>query len=292
MKEIKKITCIYFSPTGKTEEVAGFMTKMFAELLEVNYEMRSYTLPEERKKHYIFGDGELVIWASPVYAGRIPNKTLEYIASAMEGHGTYAVPVAVYGNRNFDNALAEMWGILKRSGFLPVGGAAIAARHTFSEVLAAGRPDAADYERICEFCEKLVQKLRSFADSESKTEPEIPGEQAPTAYYVPKKENGEPAKFLKARPKVREDSCVSCGLCETVCPMGSIKMESSKTENKRSEDCLGRSLPIFEGICIKCQACIRKCPKQAIYMDDADFLSHVKMLEQNYMERKEPAFYL
>ena len=61
MKEIKKITCIYFSPTGKTEEVAGFMTKMFAELLEVNYEMRSYTLPEERKKHYIFGDGELVI---------------------------------------------------------------------------------------------------------------------------------------------------------------------------------------------------------------------------------------
>ncbi len=284
MKEIKKITCIYFSPSGKTEEIAGFMMKMFAELLEVNCEIHSYTLPEGRKKHYIFGDGELVIWASPVYAGRIPNKTLEYIASAMESHGAYAVPVAVYGNRNFDNALAEMWGILKKNGFLPVGGAAIAARHAFSEVLAAGRPDAADYEKICDFCKKLVQKIRDFAESEWKTEPEIPGEQTPTAYYVPKKENGEPAKFLKAKPKVREDSCVSCGLCETVCSMGSIKTSS--------ETGLEKCLPIFEGICIKCQACIRKCPKQAIYIDDADFLSHVKMLEQNYMERKEPAFYL
>ena len=41
------------------------------------------------------------------------------------------------------------------------------------------------------------------------------------------------------------------------------------------------------GICIKCQACIKKCPKDAKYFDDAAFLSHVAMLEQNYTRRAE-----
>ena len=39
------------------------------------------------------------------------------------------------------------------------------------------------------------------------------------------------------------------------------------------------------GTCIKCQACIKKCPTHAKYFDDEAFLSHVKMLEQNYKRR-------
>jgi ferredoxin len=48
------------------------------------------------------------------------------------------------------------------------------------------------------------------------------------------------------------------------------------------DDCITVS-----GICIKCHACVRSCPTKAKYFDDPDFLSHVRMLEREYMERAE-----
>ena len=45
------------------------------------------------------------------------------------------------------------------------------------------------------------------------------------------------------------------------------------------------------GVCIKCQACVRGCPEHAKYFDDAAFLSHVAMLEQNFTAPKENAFF-
>ena len=47
----------------------------------------------------------------------------------------------------------------------------------------------------------------------------------------------------------------------------------------------------IDGICIKCQACIRGCPQHALYFDDPAFLSHVRMLTQNFTQRRENAFF-
>ena len=33
---------------------------------------------------------------------------LPYVQSAFEGNGAFAVPVSVFGNRNFDNGLIEL----------------------------------------------------------------------------------------------------------------------------------------------------------------------------------------
>lgn len=85
------------------------------------------------------------------------------------------------------------------------------------------------------------------------------------------KADGTPAKFLKAKPLTDWDRCTRCGLCASVCPMGSIEAETAEAV----------------GVCIKCQACVRRCPAQAKHFEDADFLSHVAMLEQNYTRRGE-----
>ena len=91
---------------------------------------------------------------------------------------------------------------------------------------------------------------------------------APVApYYIPLGEDGQPAKFLKAKPLTDPAKCDHCGKCAAVCPMGSI--------NKDNTD----EVP---GICIKCQACIVYCPKQAKFFHDDRFLSHKAMLEKNY----------
>ena len=47
-----------------------------------------------------------------------------------------------------------------------------------------------------------------------------------------------------------KDSCIGCGLCEKLCPLGSISMKGGK--------------PVWNGTCTHCMACICHCPKKAI----------------------------
>lgn len=104
----------------------------------------------------------------------------------------------------------------------------------------------------------------------------VPGD-ATAPYYTPKGTDGQPAKFLKAKPLTDLSRCTNCGACARVCPMGAIDPK---------DVC---SVP---GTCIKCQACVRKCTRHAKYFEDAAFLSHVAMLEQNFTEPKKNEAFL
>ena len=69
----------------------------------------------------------------------------------------------------------------------------------------------------------------------------------------------------------------NCGACARLCPMGAIDPKNVSN---------------VPGTCIKCQRCVRKCTKGAKYFDDEAFLSHVKMLEQNFAEPKDNEVFL
>ena len=106
---------------------------------------------------------------------------------------------------------------------------------------------------------------------------EVPGDNPPLKYYTPLGVDGQPTMFLKAKPQTHAELCDACGICVVNCPMAAISKEDPTQ---------------VPGICIKCQACVKKCPTNAKYFDDANFLSHVRMLEINYTERKEPRVFL
>ncbi len=183
------------------------------------------------------------------------------------GDSTPVVPICVFGNRSPDEALREWIFLLEDNGFHSLGAGAFAGRHAFSEKVGAGRPDIADHAEMLAFVEQLSDKLQ--ADSPYRPLNIDHSEIGP--YYIPKKADGTPARFLKARSIVDPLSCNSCGACVSCCPMGSIDAVSKETT----------------GICIKCQACIHCCPTGARYFEDSEFLSHVDMLEQNYTRRAE-----
>ncbi len=327
--EISGVRAVYFSPTGSTKTITEYVAKGLAELLGVSMRSTSYTLPGERARALtsmelshredseerlqstakplqnvpgVFAPGELVVWGTPTYAGRIPNKTLDFVREILTTiAGNLMVAIAVYGNRSFDNCLAELGGLMKKGGHLPVAGIAMPTRHTFSKTLGAGRPDSADFKALDDFCVKIKHKLMDMAVAPVA----FPGEEEPEKYYVPKRLDGEPAVFLKAKPQLHPEKCTGCGTCAAVCPMGSITFADSKAssgddnagisadkEIQRSSEIIA-NLPIFPGICIKCQACIQHCQNGALYFDDPDFLSHIAMLEANFTkERKEPQLFL
>jgi len=265
-----QIWAVYFSPTGSTKTVALSLAYWLGKALGLPVKEVDFTSPEARKKIYPFGEQDFVVFASPVYAGRLPNKIAPDYARCFLGAQTVAVPVVVFGNRSPDGAWMEFRQILEENGFLIAGGAAVASRHAFTDRVGTGRPNADDESEVCAFAEYLADQCR---DPEGMLVLNPAPEEELPPYYTPLKEDGTPANFLKAVPVTDREKCDHCGLCREACPMGSINEDMDT-----------------KGICIKCQACVRKCPKKAKYFTDEDFLSHVRYLEKYCTKRAENDF--
>ena len=130
---MKNIYTVYFSPTGGTKKVATALSDNLSQLLHIPSQSIDLTLPANRQISYPFDSDSLVILAVPVYAGRIPNKLLPDLEKCLNGNGkTAIIPVSVYGNRNYDEALREMLILVEKHGFIPMGALAMISRHAFS----------------------------------------------------------------------------------------------------------------------------------------------------------------
>ena len=255
---------LFFSPTGGTERVARVLADALGQALGLPCEVCDLTAPGSRQRGYAFGPDELVLLAVPVYAGRIPNKLLPDLSARLQGSDTPAVSVCVFGNRSPDEAVRELPLLLEANRFFVLGAAAFACRHAFSGKVGAGRPDDEDLAQMRCFANAVAVKLAEDAPPPLQLDRGGIG-----PYYTPLKEDGTPARFLKAKPVTDASRCTRCGLCAKACPMGSIDPATAEVV----------------GVCIKCQACVQKCPAGAKRFEDADFLSHVAMLEQNCTKR-------
>ena len=271
--QFKTVWAVYYSGSGSTRRLLRGMAEAAGEALMLPVRELDYSRPEAREKSYCFTETDLVFWGSPTYAGRLPNVLLPFLRGNFTGGGAAAVAVVLYGNRSYDDALKELCEVLTGNGFLAAAGAAVTAEHAFAPALAHGRPNGEDRAAAAEFARKTALTLR---EREHPIPVTVPGREPIGAYYTPRGLDGEPARFLKAKPKTDPEQCTRCGLCAAVCPMGSIPREEPT-------ECTG--------ICIKCQGCIRECPAGAKYFDDEAFLSHRAMLEQNYIRRRENEFY-
>lgn len=271
-----KVKTYCFSPTGGTFRVAQHLGDRLGALLDAEVEYHSYTLPREREELPQVETGDVVVWATPVYAGRIPNKTLDYVRRALHADGNPAVALVTFGNRAYDNALAELVGLMEEGGMRPVGAAAMVTRHAFSDTLGAGRPNGEDLAALDRFAANVATKL--LTHNSKLLTVSVPGEAHPEKYYTPLKTNNAPAGFLKAKPSCNSALCTRCGECLDVCPMGSIGAKDG--------------MPTFDGICIKCQACRRHCPTGAIAFTDPEYLSHVAMIERTFAAPKRAEFFV
>lgn len=124
---ISQVYAVYFSATGNTRKVTTTLANALAVSFDVPLEVRDFTLPAAREEAYEFAAGDLVVFGMPTYAGKLPNKLLEFVKSGFHGNGALAVPVVTFGNRSFDNSLAELCACLEGDGFHTIGAGAFAA---------------------------------------------------------------------------------------------------------------------------------------------------------------------
>ena len=270
---IAAVHAVYFSGTGTTEKTVRRIARRLADRLGAAYTEYSYTLPEVRKRVLTIPAGDLAVVGCPTYAGRVPNLLMPYLRDMVRGAGALAVPVVLFGNRNYDDALMELSKLLTADGFTCVAGAAFVGEHSFSRTLGAGRPNAADEAEMDAFADRIAAKLAA-----GDTTPVTVGGCDPIRpYYTPRDRHGNPINILKVKPKTDMTKCSGCGWCAAHCPMGSIDPHDPSQ---------------VPGICIKCCACVKGCPTGAKYYDDPGYLYHKSELEEVYARPAENALFV
>lgn len=270
-----KINTLYFSGTGTTRKVVLALAESLTVKIEepVACNKIDFSLPETRKQVPCFTEKDLVIVGIPVYAGRVPNVLLNYLKS-VKGNGAQAVAVVLYGNRNFDDSLIELTDILSNDGFKVVAAGAFIGEHSFSKILAQGRPDNDDMKKVESFARDIYSKI---GRNDCFLELLVSGQKPYRNYYQPKDRYGNIFDFRVITPHTKKDVCIDCKHCAEICPMGSISYVDTSVMN---------------GICIKCCACIKGCPVEAKCFDDENYLKHQHELEEIYADRREPETFI
>lgn len=275
--KLEKIWAVYFSGTGTTRRTVERIAGGIASRLNLSAESVDFSRPAVRQETLGFGEKDLVVFGTPVYAGRVPNVLLPFLRERIVGGGALAVPVVLFGNRNYDDALIELRNILAADGMHPIAAGAFVGEHSFSQVLGADRPNAEDEALMDEFAAR-VAALAAGLDAAPVKSVAVRGQEPLRPYYTPRDRAGNPINILKVKPKTDLSRCGGCGLCADLCPMGSIDPAD---------------VSAVRGICIKCCACVKGCPTGAKFFDDAGYLYHQHELEAQYARPAEnEVFYI
>ncbi len=249
-----KLTTVYFSATYTTRKVVEYLASSLTD------EVTVMDITNEKSLEGVnIPCNECLLVGMPVYAGRIPAMAVEQVRR-LKGEGTPAIAVAVYGNRDYDDALLELSDLLAENGFKVIAAGAFIAQHSIFPKVGAGRPDADDFQKMDAFV-KEIQKLFSV-ESNQLLPIHVPGNRP---YKIP--------GSIPIYPSGTK-TCQECGKCARLCPVGAIPLDAPKT--------------VDESRCIKCGRCIVVCPTQSRKFQGLKYKLASLKFNQAYQARKEP----
>lgn len=270
------IKCVLFSPTGTTKKVVEAITQGIG---GKQVEMVDVTRRSQRGMSLGFEESDLAILAAPVYYGRIPEEIASYFAT-LSAKGTPVVPVVVYGNREYEDALKELTDIAVSGNFVPVAGGAFIAQHSYSTdryPIADGRPDADDLQKAARFGAAVREKLSRLESLRTVSDIAVPGR---FPYVEPKNLNDikRVRQHVALTPETDSSKCTQCGQCAEACPTGAIVPDDVAQTDRFN--------------CLICFACIKACPEDARQMREPNFWTAIEALAGTCQERKQPEWYL
>ena len=243
---------IIFSPTGGTERVARIISgrwnrnTVMIDLCDAQTDFSKCMIDKEDR----------VLVAMPSFGGRAPAVAIDRLRK-IAGNGARCTLVCVYGNRAYEDTLAEMEDTTKESNFKVVAAIAAVAEHSIMPQYAAGRPDASDKKQLEQFADRIAGKTEAAVS--------IPGNR-------PYKKAG--GAGLVPKPTI---SCVKCALCAENCPVQAIDSTDFTADSRK---------------CIACMRCVKQCPENARKVNGAMVSIAAMAIKKACSVRKENELFL
>jgi ferredoxin len=265
---VDSIRLIYFSPTETSLKIAASIAQGMS---GVKVSHMNLTVPQARSRSFPPVSDSLAIISMPVYAGRLPEEAVARLRR-VQGNGTPAVVVVLYGNRAYEDALIELRDVATECGFVPIAAGAFIGEHSFANEqakIALNRPDASDVAKAREFGSTVRTMMNDAASLDQISALQVPGN-------VPYQEH----RLLKnVAPVIDKVRCTTCGVCMMVCPTNAMSLQNQTMETDASQ-------------CILCCACTRACVLGARVLVDEHINKVRGMLASKFAERKEPETFL
>lgn len=284
MMNINKLCVGYYSPTHTSRRIAHAVAE------GMNIARREIIdLTTDKHTEDITVNDAICIMAVPVYGGLIAPVAAQRLRR-LQGKNSVAVPIVVYGNRDYEDALVQLRDILNEQGFTSLCGAAFIGEHSYSRQgmpIAEGRPDSDDIAIAKAFglqaLAKLTDELKLTTDCETidTTNKDFSlkfDKPLNELISVPHMKGNTPYKTLRpATPQapVVNENCYGCGDCVDWCPTGAISIINGHSTTEI-------------GLCTKCCACVKLCPVGGRTFDSP----YTAILHEKCAERREPELFL
>lgn len=250
------MTGIYFSGTGNSK----FCLSRFLDEISDNLPM--YSIEDAAAPSAIKEDSELV-FAYPVYYSNLPKIVRDFIEDNHDlWRGKHIYIIATMGLFSGDGTGVAARLFQKYDATI-TGGLHLRMPDCIGDVKALKKSFSENKRIVDASCAKIEHAAMRYKTGSPSREglsvfSRLAGLFGQRLYFRGKTKN------YTANPKIDTEKCVGCGVCENVCPMHNIHIESQKA--------------VPGNRCTMCYRCFSNCPRQAIT------LIGKQVLEQHHMD--------
>ena len=248
---------IYYSGTGNSRYVG----KKIAETVGCTYIDLNPLIKKEKDLQIIEED---VILVTPTYAWRIP-RIVEYYLEDQDLSKVKRIWFVMTCGDETGNAAKYNRRFCRDIGIEYMGTCQIEMPENYITMFEV--PDKEESNRIVDAAD---MKIREFSET-IRVRKKVDDVKASLKDKI-KSRNVNPIfykLYVKAKDFYAKDSCIGCGICESMCPLNNIRLKNGK--------------PVWGEVCTHCMACICYCPREAIEYGKASqgkFRYHIEALNR------------